>query len=474
MKRLSQTYIRNARKKPGGSNVGKYSPNQTFAGPDGGSPEGSFPIGTLQHGKSALKLAYNAPNPGGIKSAVYRKYPQLRKMSGGGNIWNNEASQDDGNWWSGGVSSIVSAIPVVGDVLGGIIDIVGGYSSKVDEENRNKALGFKQRLAKESNMTPSRNPYAPTYMAAMGGEVPSANVEVEDNEVAMTPDGENAVTFEGPTHEQGGIDTTLPVGSEVFSDDIKVDSTQYKGQTYAQVAQKKLAYVESLKKAYDKNPSLENKNTYDLVSKRTQEELKALFAHQEQTKQSQEQLDMLGAPEEMSGMSQEQPLTQEGEEGYASGGKIPRWLYAARGRAMRNKMQGGGDVPPLTGSNLPYPNKLRDDNLPYNSVTNPYINMGEEYDIINSSDFKDYFDPGRKIPNVEPAPADELYPEYFQPKERRINRYLRPVQPAYIKGEGDIYKFGSIINDYLVGSTYNVDDNEVKRLIGLGYKIQRV
>ena len=67
-----------ARKKKGGSNVGKYKGVKAFAGPSGGAPKGSFPINTLKRAKSALKLAHNAPRPAGIKSAVYKKYPSLR------------------------------------------------------------------------------------------------------------------------------------------------------------------------------------------------------------------------------------------------------------------------------------------------------------------------------------------------------------------------------------------------------------
>lgn len=69
------------RKKPGGSNVGKYKniDKSDFAGPSGGSPHGSFPINTASRAKSALKLAHNAPNPAGIKKKVYSKYPSLKK-----------------------------------------------------------------------------------------------------------------------------------------------------------------------------------------------------------------------------------------------------------------------------------------------------------------------------------------------------------------------------------------------------------
>lgn len=68
-------------KKPGGSNVGEYKKvaKKDFAGPKGGAPQGSFPINTRKRAKSALKLAENAPNPKGIKKAVYKKYPGLKK-----------------------------------------------------------------------------------------------------------------------------------------------------------------------------------------------------------------------------------------------------------------------------------------------------------------------------------------------------------------------------------------------------------
>jgi hypothetical protein len=77
-KKLSQT-IQKARKKPGGSNAGKYKGVKEFAGPAGGAPDGSYPINTKKRAKSALKLAHNAPNPGGIKSKVYKEYPSLKK-----------------------------------------------------------------------------------------------------------------------------------------------------------------------------------------------------------------------------------------------------------------------------------------------------------------------------------------------------------------------------------------------------------
>lgn len=83
--KLSKEYIEKAREKPGGSNVGKKkfasgAPRTgPYAGPSGGAPKGSYPIGDISHGRAAIKLAHNAPNPEGIKREVYKKYPSLKK-----------------------------------------------------------------------------------------------------------------------------------------------------------------------------------------------------------------------------------------------------------------------------------------------------------------------------------------------------------------------------------------------------------
>ena len=70
--------------KPGGSNVGKKhfangkKRTGPYVGPSGGAPAGSYPIPDEAHGKAAIRMSGHAPNPQGIKNAVYRKYPELR------------------------------------------------------------------------------------------------------------------------------------------------------------------------------------------------------------------------------------------------------------------------------------------------------------------------------------------------------------------------------------------------------------
>lgn len=82
---VSPKKYKEMKRKKGSSNVGKYKSvkKADFAGPAGGSPPGSYPINTLKRAKSALKLAHNAPNPAGVKRAVYKKYPQLKPKGKG-------------------------------------------------------------------------------------------------------------------------------------------------------------------------------------------------------------------------------------------------------------------------------------------------------------------------------------------------------------------------------------------------------
>ena len=68
--------VTEARKRPGGSNVGRYETSETI-GPAGGAPKGSYPIDTRERAHAALAYARHAPNPAGIKSAVCRKYPDF-------------------------------------------------------------------------------------------------------------------------------------------------------------------------------------------------------------------------------------------------------------------------------------------------------------------------------------------------------------------------------------------------------------
>lgn len=68
------------RSKKGSSSAGKYKnvAPKDFAGAAGGSSKYSFPINTLARARNALARAHYAANPAGIRSKVYKKYPQLK------------------------------------------------------------------------------------------------------------------------------------------------------------------------------------------------------------------------------------------------------------------------------------------------------------------------------------------------------------------------------------------------------------
>lgn len=79
--KIPRSKKKNLEKKPGSSNTGEYknvSPKD-FAGAKGGASKYSYPINTIKRARAALAYAHNAPNPEGIRKAVYKKYPQLRK-----------------------------------------------------------------------------------------------------------------------------------------------------------------------------------------------------------------------------------------------------------------------------------------------------------------------------------------------------------------------------------------------------------
>ena len=116
------------RSKPGSSNAGKYEKEGVtdYAGSAGGADAQSYPINSLDRGKSALKLAHNAPDPQGIKNKVYAKYPQLKGGSStmakdGGHLLRHNNGNDATYRKGGKVKKKKSSL----------------YQSLLDQENEN-------------------------------------------------------------------------------------------------------------------------------------------------------------------------------------------------------------------------------------------------------------------------------------------------------------------------------------------------
>lgn len=93
---------------------------------------------------------------------------------------------------------------------------------------------------------------------AYGSQVP---VEVEGQELAETPQG-TVMRFNGASHEQGGIPTMLPQGTEIYSKRVKIDGvpiSDRKGKRH-----KRAVTLEDLMEKYPKDNLI--KNTYQRQS----------------------------------------------------------------------------------------------------------------------------------------------------------------------------------------------------------------
>lgn len=122
----------------------------------------------------------------------------------------------------------------------------------------------------------SNNP----YYAAEGGSIP-ANAEVEKQENVVTPDGQFG-QYNGPSHDQGGIPTSLPEGTKVFSDRLKMPGI---GKTFAKLNKPNNTTKED-KILEDTNSNSVAKATASLMKLAKQRNSDKLFDAQEALKQS--------------------------------------------------------------------------------------------------------------------------------------------------------------------------------------------
>lgn len=124
--------------------------------------------------------------------------------------------------------------------------------------------------------------YQPTIMAKHGAEIRQGTgmnhpINLEGSEFIQLPDM-NTEVVNGPSHENGGVNTNLPNNSRVFSDTLKPNK---KSPTFAKLAKK-----------YDTAPQIEvlnnpfsdeiAKNTAQLILPRKQKALDILFSQQQE------------------------------------------------------------------------------------------------------------------------------------------------------------------------------------------------
>ena len=112
-------------------------------------------------------------------------------------------------------------------------------------DNKNGGVGFgNSNLGKAAN---ALLPEIANLGFAFGGKIPNVPVEIEGGEVGQTPNG-TVFQAKGPSHEQGGIKTTLPEMTEMFSKRIKID-----GVSMADRKKKRAKKEMTLKELLEKN-----------------------------------------------------------------------------------------------------------------------------------------------------------------------------------------------------------------------------
>lgn len=116
-------------------------------------------------------------------------------------------------------------------------------------------------------------------IAKQWGITPNAEVEKQEN--AIHPDGQFR-QFNGPSHENGGIQTHLPEGTKVFSDKLKMPKT---GKTFAELNKANDTRKED-KIINNPNATTVEKATASLMKLAKQKSSDMLFSTQEALKQS--------------------------------------------------------------------------------------------------------------------------------------------------------------------------------------------
>ena len=81
-------------------------------------------------------------------------------------------------------------------------------------------LATMEEYKKDPIMQRTRQNHYAAY--GLGGKTSGIPIEVEGNEVGETPNGET-MEFKGNSHENGGIKTTMPEGSKIYSDRLEIE-----------------------------------------------------------------------------------------------------------------------------------------------------------------------------------------------------------------------------------------------------------
>lgn len=154
----------------------------------------------------------------------------------------------------------------------------------INPKNKGKFNALKKRTGKTTEqLTHSKNPLtrkraifaqnAAKWKHAYGGPAYAnggmTDIEVEGDEVVQTPDGQMQ-DMQGPSHEQGGIPMSVPVGTKIYSDRLQVE-----GKTMQERKKSREKKMADAQKTLKKNP-------HDITARGTYDRTKQVYDMEEQ------------------------------------------------------------------------------------------------------------------------------------------------------------------------------------------------
>lgn len=210
---------------------------------------------------------------------------------------------------------------------------------------------------------------------AMGG----STIEVEKQEVMRMPNG-STTQVDGPTHNNGGVDINVPMGTDIFSDRLKHPFT---GKTFAKEAAKFKTNKE-MKILEDKNSDDLSKKTAKLMIGAKNQNLTQLFKTQEQLKQDKvakyaQKMGVSNNSFAYGGMTGVKYPTNQNDIDYS----MPVYMYPHGGThdsVLENYMTSQNNFDPFDSSNFAYEPSVVGN---YNADTNP---IGDEFNNVNRPD----------------------------------------------------------------------------------------
>lgn len=341
---------------------------------------------------------------------------------------------------------------------------------------------------KKDSLTPAqRQQYLSTHemggynMYPNGGMQPNAEVELQENSIA--PNGD-FTQYNGPSHEQGGIQTNLQPGEMIFSDKLKLGNKTFADLNKSNNTNKEDKILE------DKKSNSVSKTTAEIMKSAKLKNSQTLFTAQEQLKQDKVQsyAKRMGVtlPQFQQPSQNNQQVESQGQPQYDNGG-IHKW---AKDNGYVNSPGGMGDYydpkmytpsldPTSTNDHKVYNwSKNSDPNWAYkgnstpfvtytpqsaNNVIRPEVNIGQsgpKFTYTNNPDLGTYKDQWNKYLEQNPIPNQQhrnggLMPKYpngatFEPMNQTELPKLDNNNEGELMGNQNIDM--NAVNDYQSGN----------------------